>query len=375
MKISHNSSRGSMTMPWKTLRPAAAVMLLAIGVSACNPQAAPQKPKAERPVMVQTAKYENRTQARSFAGTIRPRIETDQGFRVAGKVEKRLVQVGDKVVAGQTLATLDSTDLQLQKEQAAAELQAAKGNLANAAADEKRQSTLKQEGWSSTAAFDKSRAAADEARGRLAKAERALALAENALGYAVLKSDSAGVVTSTTIDPGQVVSAGQPAIRIAQLTDKEAVVSIPESLVDRVKGSSASVSLWSEPEKTHKAVLREFSPSADSATRTYLARFTILDGAQDMELGMTATVSLTEAGGERIVRLPLSALFSQGGGASVWQVDPGNGALVLKPVEVVAYEGRDVLIRSGIQDGDVIVTLGVQKLDSGQKVRVVASQN
>ncbi len=361
-------------MPVKPLVSLAAILLSAGLLAACNeaPKTAEKTPG--RPVLVKTVKFEPLKPARSFSGTIKTRIETDQGFRVAGKVMARLVQVGDRVKAGQPLGTLDPADLKLQLDQAQAELQAAKGTLAQAIADEQRQTALRASGWSATATLEKARATADEARGRVTRAERALELAQNSLNYTTLTADGDGVVTATAIEPGQVVPSGQMAVRVARLAEKEAVVAIPEALVDTVRRSDAKVTLWSDPKHAFAAKLREFSPSADAATRTYQARFTIPEAPAEMELGMTATVTLTEPGSGDVARLPLSALFSQADKPSVYVVD-GQGGLSLKPVEVQTYESHDVLIRSGLKDGEQVVTLGVQKLDAGQKVRIVENQS
>lgn len=322
-----------------------------------------------RPVLVQTVSFGDRAPERSLVGTIRPRVEADQGFRIAGKVASRLVEVGESVRAGQPLAKLDEIDLRLQTEQAEAEMRAAAATLRQAEADLVRSESLTAKGYAATASLDRQQAVTEEARGRLLRAERALTLARNARSYAVLAADADGVITSTSIEPGQVVIAGQPAIRLAKTGEKEAVVSVPESLIDLARGR-ASVTLWSHPGKRYEAKLREFAPSADPATRTYQARFSIPEADGAVQLGMTATVTVAGADHERVARLPLSALFNQGAGPAVWTVDAG-GRPKLKPVEVEAYEARDVLIGRGVEEGDRVVTLGVSKLDPGQILRVV----
>jgi RND family efflux transporter MFP subunit len=169
-----------------------------------------------------------------------------------------------------------------------------------------------------------------------------------------------------------VVASGQTAIRVARFGEKEAVVAIPETLLGRAKDGVASVSLWSEPGKKYTAKLREVAPSADAATRTYLAKFS-LPGADDLvSLGMTATLTLCDPATERVARVPLSALFSEGAEPSLYVVDDA-GEVALKPVKVKSYESNDAVISGGVDEGTKIVVLGVQKLDPAQKVRVVSS--
>jgi len=343
---------------------------MAIALAGCNDGVA-QKVEPTRPVLVATTHYEAETPERSFVGTIRPRIEADIGFRVAGKVAKRLVEVGQTVEVGQPLATLDEVDLRLQAEQATAELSAATGVLAQAAAAETRASELRAKGWATDAQMDSARAAADEARARLNRAERSVELTKNSLSYATLEADARGVVTATMIDPGVVVAAGQAAIRVARVAEKEAVVAIPETLLDRARTGAASVTLWSDPNKKYAAHLREIAPAADPATRTYLAKFSLPDADDAVSLGMTATLTLCDHTTSKVARLPLSALFSEGREPSLYVVDDA-GAVSLKPVAVKSYDSKDVLITGGVKEGEKVVALGVQKLDPGQKVRVVS---
>src|SRR6202163_1495127 len=328
--------------------------LIAIALAGCNELAA-EKVAPSRPVLVATVHYEAESPERRFVGIIRPRIETDMGFRVPGKVAKRLVEVGQTVDVGQPLATLDEVDLKLQAEQAEAEFRAATGVLAQAGAAEQRAKDLRAQGGATDAQLDQAKAAADEARARLNRAERSVELTKSSLSYATLEADTRGVVTATLIDAGQVVASGQTAIRVARFAEKEAVVAIPETLVGRAKDGVASVTLWSEPNKKYAAKLREIAPAADPATRTYLAKF-----------------SLPGAATTRVARLPLSALYSQGGDPSLYIVD-SNGDVALKPVTVKSYESNNVVISGGVDEGAKVVALGVQKLDPAQKVRVVSS--
>jgi RND family efflux transporter MFP subunit len=349
----------------------ALLALAVIALTGCNEKVA-EKAAPGRPVLVATVHYESESPERSFVGTIKPRIETDMGFRVPGKVAKRLVEVGQTVDVGQPLATLDEVDLKLQAEQAEAEFRAATGVLAQAAASEQRAKDLRAKGWTTDAQMDTSRAAADEARARLNRAERSVELTKNSLSYATLLADTRGVVTATLIDGGQVVASGQTAIRVARFAEKEAVVAIPETLVGRAKSGVASVSLWSEADKKYVAKLREIAPAADPATRTYLAKFSLPDAGDSVSLGMTATLTLSDAATERVAKLPLSALYSQGGDPSLYIVDD-KGEVTLKPVTVKSYESNNVIISGGVDEGAKVVALGVQKLDPVQKVRVVSS--
>jgi RND family efflux transporter MFP subunit len=346
--------------------------LLTLALAGCN-QITAQPAAPARPVLVATVHYESQVSDRSFVGTIRPRIESDIGFRVTGKVSKRLVEVGALVDAGQPLATLDEADLRLQADQAQAEFRAATGVLAQAGSAEARTKELRTKGWTTDAQLDQAKATADEARARLNRAEQSVELTKNSLSYATLLADGAGVVTATLIEPGQVIASGQTAIRVARLAEKEVVVAIPETLLARAKSGDARVSVWSEPGKRYVAKLRELAPSADPATRTYLAKFSMPEAGDAVQLGMTATLVLSDPSNERVARLPLSALFDQSQGPSLYVADGKSGDLTLKRVTVKAYESKHVLISGGVDEGANVVAVGVQKLDPSQKVKVVSS--
>lgn len=351
------------------LRAAVAVVLPPLLV-ACEDQAAPADAKVERPVQVQRVAFENETATREFVGVVRARYETDLGFRVAGKMVTRVVNVGDRVHAGDVVARLDPQDLKLQVESAEAEFAAATSSLQQTVADLERYAALKTRNWVSAADFDRKKATKDEAEGRLERAQRSLDLARHQFDYADLKADADGVITATLAEPGQVVAIGQPVARLAHHGEKEAVVALPETWLSEAQSSLATVQLWSGPERRFAARLRELSPQADAATRTYAARFTIEDPDEAVALGMTAIVTLSHTSDTLAAKLPLAAVINRGTGASVYVVDQVD-KLELRPVNVASFTEDTAFITSGLRDGDRVVTLGVQKLNAGQEVHAI----
>ncbi|MGD9542992.1 MAG: efflux RND transporter periplasmic adaptor subunit [Methylocystis sp.] len=349
--------------------------LLAAGLAACDgkDRSSEASAQSDRPVLVAPARYAAQSQTREFVATIRPRVESDQGFRVAGKVVKRFVEVGQRVKTGDPIAALDEQDLRLQKEQADAEFAAARMAQTQALADEKRAAQLRSKGWVAQAALDKARAAGEEARGRFQRAERAVELARNALEYATLRAGADGVVTQTLVEPGQVVAAGQPAVRIAHAGELEAAVALPEAFAAAAGKGEASLTLWSKPGAVYRAKLRELSPAADPVTRTFAARFSILNPDSAIALGMSATLRIAGSDAQPVVSVPLSAIYNQGSGPSLWKVD-AEGNLKLVPVTLVRLESDSALVSGGVKDGDNIVVLGVHKLDPNMKVRVMSRQ-
>src|SRR6185503_4681190 len=263
----HEHGLKARRSPWLALA-------TALVLAGCQAETAPVA-DAMRPVQVQRVAFNSDGTTRDFVGVVRARYETDLGFRVGGKVIARVVNVGDRVHVGDVVARLDPQDLKLQVESAEAELAAATSNLAQAASDLERYATLRGRGYASVADFERKKAANDEAEGRLERARRSLDLARNQHGYADLRADAEGVITATLAEPGQVVAVGQAVARLAHQGEKEAVVALPETWLAEARRSGAVVRLWSDRDRAFGAKLRELSPQADEATRTYAARFTI----------------------------------------------------------------------------------------------------
>jgi RND family efflux transporter MFP subunit len=348
-----------------------AIILVALlpVIAACT-EAAPSPRNPERPVQVQRVAFQSGDTSREFVGVVRARYETDLGFRVAGKITARIANVGDRIHTGNLIARLDPQDLKLQVASAEAELAAATSSLAQSASDEQRYGQLKSRGYATVADYERKKAAKDEAEGRLERAQRALDLARNQLGYADLKANADGVITATPAEPGQVVAIGQPVARLAQHGEMEAAVALPETWLGEARASRATVQLWAGPRRRFNARLRELSPQADPQTRTYTARFTIENPDDTVALGMTATVTLSHSDDSSVAKLPLAAILNRGTGPSVYVVDQ-SGALELRPVTVASFTADAALVTSGVNDGERVVAIGVQKLDAGQKVRVV----
>ncbi len=327
--------------------------------------------EAPTPVRVQWVAVEAAVEARAYTGVVRARYEADLGFRVAGKIVARLVNIGDHVTKDQVLARLDPTDYRLAVESSQAELAAAKSSLAQAAAEEQRFEKLLTDRHVSPASYEQKKAAADEARGRVERAERALSTASNQVAYTELRANETGIITALPVEMGQVVAVGQLVMRLAQLTELEVVVAIPESRLDDARASNGTVDLWADGSRRYRAALREFSPQADPMTRTYQARFTIEAADEAVVLGMTATVRLVLKESRAVVRLPLGAIYNDGRGASVWVVTQDGAHLRRAFVDVIEYRQNDVLIASGLNAGERAVALGAPLLDENKLIRIV----
>ncbi|KAB0597811.1 efflux RND transporter periplasmic adaptor subunit [Cupriavidus gilardii] len=340
--------------------------LLVLGGCSREPERAPDV----RPVRLLQLQSATGESAYEFSGDVRPRIESRLGFRVGGKIAARLVDVGATVRRGQPLARLDPTDLNLAEQGSRAQYEAARTDRDLAAADLKRYNDLFAKGFISAAEQNRRQASYEAAAARLRQAEAALREQSNRTGYTVLASDADGVVTAIDAEVGQVVSAGQSVVRVAQTAEKEVAIGLPEDQVDWLRDiRDVSVRTWAEPERRLPGRVREIAAAADPVTRTYAARITVPNPPADLKFGMTAMVTFVRTGASPAVRVPLTALLQQQGSNQVWVYDSAAGTV--QPVAVTLGQpiGNEVEVSSGLRPGQTIVTAGVHLLKPGQKVR------
>ena len=311
---------------------------------------------------------ESRLGQRSFSGTLQARYQSLLGFRVAGKIIHRGVEVGDRVKKGQILFRLDPTDYDLQLQVAQADLEAAKSQLVQIEAEEGRLADLRKTRSTSQSDYDLAVSLRDTARSRLQAAGNRETLAKNQRQYADLIADQDGLVTRLMAEVGQVVSPGQPVGQWVHGTELEALVSVPESMQQALSQSKASVEFWSMPGVSVPCTLREISPIADPASRTYDAKFTLVDPPTGLAIGMTANVVIYRDQ-EDGFSIPMGAIAESQGSPIVWRI-VADGRVQAVPVEILKYGSQFATVRGSLGQGDQIISAGVQRIDPQCKVRV-----
>jgi RND family efflux transporter MFP subunit len=348
-----------------------AVALVALAAfSWKGPTAAPAPEEVIRPARAAEIHYRTHMRSLMLAGTVVPRIETTLGFRVAGKVISREVDVGAVVKAGQLLARIDPTDYRLAADSARAALASAEADYARAKADLDRYQALRGSAAFMTQTLDTRQSVSSTSLARVEQARSQLATAENNLAYTELHADAAGVITAVIAEVGQVLPQGQGMVKLARSEELEILVGVPENRLRNVRQASRiTFELWSDTGHRYKAKLRELSPSADPVTRTYPARFTVLDAPDFIGIGMTASLTLAKPDPEKLAEVPLTSIFQKGKEPAVWVVDRQTGMVALRPVLIQRWRDETALIASGVEDGEIIATAGVHKLEQGQKVK------
>lgn len=347
-------------------RAAFSLPLLAL-LAACSPSAPVEEPV--RAVKVLTVRSGSLEANQEFSGEVKPRIESRLGFRVAGKLVSREVELGERVKAGQVLARLDPQDYRLAADAAQAQYAAAVTNRDLAAADYKRFKELREQNFISGAELERREANLKAAQAQVDQAQAQLTSQRNQGSYTSLVADVAGVVTAVEAETGQVVSAGQPVVRLAQEGGRDAVFAVPEDKLGLMRdGAAVEVRVW--PGQTQLiGKVREVSASADPVTRTYLVKVG-LQGRDLPPLGATVTVQPRVANGDRprAIKLPTSALRQDGQATAVWVLDPRTMTVRSQPVQIATADGNEAVVAAGLQEGQQVVTAGVHVLAPGQKV-------
>lgn len=329
----------------------------------------PPSTAAVRPVLVQRVETGNATPV-VYSGEVRARHESDLAFRVSGKIVARHVDIGSQVKPGKALARLDPADLRLNAQAAKAQAAAAESDHALAEAELERYASLLERRLIAQSLYDAKAGAYKAAKAKLDQARAQLAVIDNQASYGTLTADHAGVVTAVLAEVGQVVAAGQPVIRVARPDEQEVVINVPEGQVAEVRSAASMwVTLWAQPDLRLPAELRELSPAADAATRTYTARIRLLASDPTVRLGMTAQVIVQPVAEDSALVVPLTAVIDQGQGPAVWVV--ADDKAQRRPVEIRQYREDGVVLAGGIEPGELVVTVGAHKLAAGQPVRPI----
>ena len=349
--------------------PIAAMMATALLLAACSKPAPPDEPI--RAVKVTTVGLDSIKSGSEFAGEVRPRVESRLGFRVAGKIIRRQAELGRRVKAGDVLAQLDPQDYKLAAQAASAQTAAAQTNRDLALADFKRYKSLKDQNFISGAELERRDATLKAAQAQLDQAQAQLAGQSNQSAYTTLVADVSGVITSIDAEPGQVVTAGTPVVRIAQDGPRDVIFAVPEDKVALIKvGSTTDVHMWSSNTQ-YKGVVREVAASADPVTRTFTVKVG-LDAKDTPALGSTVSVipQAFDRTGVQVVKLPTSAFRQDGQNSSVWVLDTATMTVKLQPVVIATADGNEVVVASGLLPGMQVVVAGVHVLSPGQKVTI-----
>ncbi|WP_211275968.1 efflux RND transporter periplasmic adaptor subunit [Thalassospira mesophila] len=341
---------------------AVAAVLFCNRASAAGPESSHVESTLVRTAVVTPAE----TAARGFTGLVAARVQSNLGFRVSGKIVKRFVDAGEKVTRGQAMMQLDAKDLKLQLVAKQKTVAAARALAVQARADEVRYRKLAKDGWATQQKYDQIVAQLDSANAKLSAAEAEAAVSQNEVNYSVLHADVDGTVVNTLAEPGQVVTAGQTVIELAERGPREALLHLPETLRPDI-GSMAMAQLYGS-QTTIQVKLRQLSDAADPISRTYEARYVLSGDTSTAPLGATIRVWLKNTSSQPVSKIPLGAIYDDGERTGVWIIDKKSMKISFKNIILQGLGAEDAFV-TGLANGTMIVALGAHTLHEGETIR------
>jgi membrane fusion protein, multidrug efflux system len=347
--------------------------LATFALSACGPAEEARGPEV-RPVRTVTVSKREAGSTVTLTGRIEAQDEAALGFRIAGRLMERPVNVGDRVQPGQIIARLEPQNEMNALRSAQANLAATQAKLTQTRNHFERQETLLAQGWTTRALFDEAQKARDTAQAQVDSAEAQLKAAHDLVSFTELKADAPGVVTATGAEAGEVVQAGQMIVKLARQGGRDAVFDVPAQVLRSAPSDPViEVNLADDPTITARGRVREVAPQADPVTRTFEVKIGLIDPPEGMRLGATVTGRLTMDAAP-VIEIPASALTRVDRQPAVWVVDPVGKTVSLRNVDVLRFDPTKVAVSQGLDIGEIVVTAGVQALHPGQKVRLLGAQ-
>lgn len=349
--------------------PVAGLVIAALGLAGCSQEKAAVVQEVIRPVKVVEIGEAQTTRQLDYSGSVRARTEMNLGFRIAGKVTERLVDIGQHVNEGDVLARVDPSDYELSVKSAEASLDAAERQVETVDLARKRAEQLYAKNFAPKSQLDQATLSYDQAVATRDAARSTLAQAENQVHYTDLKASKAGIVTAISADIGQVVGAGTPVMTVAVDGEKEVLIAVPEMDIAGFRpGKEVKASFWSDDALTLDGKVREVAGSADPQSRTFAVRVSLPNDPRVL-LGMTANVGATVGSKAQLVSIPLTAMTEKDGKHIVWTVDRASDTVHPRPIKIANFTADGVAVAEGLKQGDVVVAAGTQFMTENLKVK------
>jgi RND family efflux transporter MFP subunit len=342
-------------------------------LAACGPQGeAPEAPVTR--VRGETVRFEDHARVVTLTGEVQAREQSSLSFRVGGRMIERDVDVGDHVLPDQVLAKIDPAEQEATVAAALASVRASEALLKQVSATYERQRSLLERGFTTRRDFEAAEEAWRTAQGSLDGAQADLETALEQRADTVLLAPVAGSITERSAEVGQVVQAAEPVFALAHDGPRDAVFMLPEiGLSQHLPDPLVTLALVGEPGATTTGRVREVAPIVDPATGTVRVKISIEAAPRAMGLGAAVIGSVALASQPRMV-LPWEALTATGGSPAVWIVDPADGTVSLRPIEIDRYDVGTIVVAGGLEPGETVVTSGAQLLRPEQRVALIGAE-
>jgi RND family efflux transporter MFP subunit len=344
----------------------------ALVLAACGPTAEAPDPPITR-VEGWTVAFVPLSRAVELTGEVQAREQSTLSFRVSGRMIERDVDVGNHVRAEQVLAKIDPAEQDASMAAALASVRAAEALLKQVTATYERQRSLLERGFTTRADFEGAEEAWRTAQGSLESARADLDSAQQQRDDTVLMAPVSGSITDRSAEVGQVVQAAEPVFTLAHDGPRDAVFMLPEvGLSQHVPDPVVKLSLVGDRRVTATGRVREVAPIVDPATGTVRVKVSLDAAPAAMALGAGVVGAVSLEALSRVV-LPWEALAAEGGRPAVWIIDPEDSTVSLRPIEIERYDVGTIVVASGLEAGETVVTAGAQLLRPQQRVALVGA--
>ena len=347
-------------------------LMLAVFFSSCSEPV--ELKETIRPVRYQQVVRFNSEKQRTFSGVSESGIEAQLSFRVAGVIRSIKVVIGQRVKKDQQIAAVDDSDAILDYEKAVAAQKNTQVQVETAKSNLERVKGLYENNNVSLSEYEAAKNKFAAAKSDYSASKKNTALKKRGIGYYKLYSPMDGIVVSKDVNENENVSAGQSIVNINSEDDIRIVVGIPEKYISKIKKDNTAIVIFSTlTGKTFQGVVTEISYSV-SASSTYPVKINLLEIDKAIRPGMPASVSFTIDSNEKnsFFLVPSNSVGEDTNGNFLFTVEPDQedlGVVHKKIIQVGKLTDKGFQILSGVNEGDLIITSGIDKMTDGKKVK------
>ena len=341
------------------------------------------EPSSVRGLKTVLIEEQEKTSVRRYPSVLQPSETTTLSFEISGRMGENDLEVGQRVQAGEVLAELDRSSLDLAVGEAEAALQQAEATAANAVADLERQEQLWKREVTTRAKLDQARTAAQTSNAQVDQINKQLETAKENLSKVELKAPYDGIINSVSVDSFANVTAGEAVATLYNSTGFEVRFSVSYDVVNRLTvGKRVAVRLADNPAISLEAQVNELGSSADTVS-SFPVVVRLSEVHPDLKAGMAieAAIEFSVTEEEGFV-LPLTALVIEGQvetatapdapiDAKVFLYDEATETVKQQTIKIVGIRENEIITSSGLKLGDRVASAGVAFLREGQKVKLL----
>lgn len=305
----------------------------------------------------------------SFSGSLEGQTSATIGAKISGRIEQVLVQEGQAVKAGDPLVKLEAVELANTVRQAADVVRKGQANYDLAVNDYNRYKTLYDKGAVSEQQLDNAKAKLKTAEADLSSAAANHSSTQQQYSYGLIGSPIDGVIANKEVTVGQIVAPGTALMLVQDIHRVYAVVNVEQRDLGKIKiGQKANITVDAYPDMVFTGIVEVMNPDAGSASRMFKTKIAIDNTAGDLKPGMFAKVEVVTGESAQILAVPQSALIQKQGISYVYKLE--NGKAVRKLVEIGEVTGTSIVVKTGLQAGEQVISSNVNRLKDGDAVKV-----